>query len=71
VTTKTFGYEAGNVQSETIATEEEFAARHVRITIRSGYDNFCAIYRASVDGSTNLFSSKVYLIKQRFPALPG
>lgn len=47
------------MQTETIAAAEEFAARHIKVVIKSGYDNFSAIYRISVSGGTNLFTTKV------------
>ena len=34
---------------------EEFAARHIKVVLKSGYDNFSAVYRISVSGETNLF----------------
>ena len=47
------------VQTESIVTAEEFAARHIRLVLQSGYDAFSAIYRISVSGGTNLFTTKV------------
>ncbi len=59
VTMQAFGPEGGNIQKDSIALTEEFAARHLRLVIKSGYDNFCALFRISVTGSANLFSTKV------------
>lgn len=47
------------MQTESIAAPEEFAARHIKVVIKSGYDNFSAIYRISASGGSNLFTTKV------------
>ena len=47
------------MQTESIAAPEEFAARHIKVVLKSGYDNFSAVYRISVSGGTNLFTTKV------------
>jgi len=33
--------------------ETKFAARHLRFTIKSGYDHVCAVYRVEVEGHQN------------------
>ena len=48
-----------SLQTESIAAPEEFAARHIKVVIKSGYDNFSAIYRISASGGSNLFTTKV------------
>ena len=47
------------MQTESIAAPEEFAARHIKVVLKSGYDNFAAIYRISASGGSNLFTTKV------------
>ena len=47
------------MQTESIAAPEEFAARHIKVVLKSGYDNFSAIYRISATGGSNLFTTKV------------
>ena len=33
--------------------ETKFVARHLRFTIKSGYDHVCAVYRVEVEGHQN------------------
>jgi len=33
--------------------ETKFVARHLRFTIKSGYDHVCALYRVEVEGHQN------------------
>ena len=47
------------MQTESISAAEEFAARHIKVVLKSGYDNFSAVYRISASGATNLFTTKV------------